>query len=50
VNTALDISELTAAKPVDKSKVNAELAAASARVAALLEKVVQDPSVAKPAK
>jgi sialate O-acetylesterase len=47
-STALEINELAAAKPVDKSKAKAEQEAASARVAALLEKVAQDPSASKP--
>jgi sialate O-acetylesterase len=50
VSTALDISEWSAAKPDSKSNDKAELAAASARIAALLEKVVKDPAVAKSAK
>jgi hypothetical protein len=49
-STALEINESSAAKPGTKPNDKAELAAASARNAALLDKVVQDPSVAKPAK
>lgn len=40
-NTALDINEWSAAKPDTKPNDKAELAAASARIAALLEKVLQ---------
>ncbi len=49
-STAMEINESSAAKPGTKPSDKAELAAASARIAALLEKVVQDSSVAKPAK
>jgi sialate O-acetylesterase len=49
-STALEINEWTAVKPGAKSNDKAELAGASARIAALLEKVVQDPSAVKPAK
>jgi hypothetical protein len=40
-NTALEITEWSAAKPDTKPNDKAELAAASARIAALLEKVLQ---------
>lgn len=49
-STAMEINELTAVKPVNKSSTKAEQEAASARVVSLLEKVAQDPSVTKPAK
>ena len=49
-STAMEINEWSAAKPGGKPNDKAELAAASARIAALLEKVIQDPSVAKSAK
>ncbi len=49
-STALDINEWSAAKPNSKPNDKAELAAASARIAALLEKIIQDPSATKPAK
>lgn len=47
-STALEITESPAAKPGTKPNDKDELAAASARIAALLEKVVQDPSTSKP--
>ncbi|MEI6177163.1 MAG: hypothetical protein WCS43_09745 [Verrucomicrobiota bacterium] len=46
-NTAMEINEWSAAKPDSKPNDKAELAAASARIAELLGKVVADPSVAK---
>jgi hypothetical protein len=46
----MDITEWSAAKPGSNPNDKAELAAASQRIAALLEKIVQDPSVAKRAK
>jgi hypothetical protein len=49
-STALDINEWSATKPGSKTNDKAELAAASARITSLLDKVIQDPSVAKPAK
>ena len=49
-STAMEIDQWSAVKPGTKPTDKAELAAASARIADLLGKVVSDPSVAKPVK